>query len=264
MTVYTSYLTIDSTSPTYVKENNGNLGPGYYSGGTFNGTNWYAYVEDMVAYFVFQGDLYIPNSTTVTIEGEYPADFMVGNNAIIGQGVTINASAVGTTAGPGGGGSGTQGTPGSPRKAGSGADPGRPGRVGRAEESAGATSELQHSIPAKLAIPVRPLRAELPGQPGGVGGTGGTGGPGVNGGAGGTAGQGGHAGHAGIDGSVKYSSYFGYFKSVLWPGRSRRYRWPGWQPGCSWHRHRIPRRRGGEGASGGVGGTGIWRRWRKE
>ena len=115
VTVDTTNLYIDGTHQV-VSEPHGNLGPGNYFGGTFNGTPWYAYHLSSVAYYVFQGDLYLPTGSSVTVSGKYPADFIVGNNAIIGSGVTINASAVGTTPGPGGGGEGTQGAGGGGRR----------------------------------------------------------------------------------------------------------------------------------------------------
>src|SRR5262249_11289954 len=71
----------------------------------FNGTPWYSVVDPThkLVDFYFQGDLYLPDKSTMTITGDYGAVFEVGGNIIVGQNVTINASANGSMPGPGGG-----------------------------------------------------------------------------------------------------------------------------------------------------------------
>jgi len=78
---------------------------GTFSGywGTLNGTFWYSYINNNIAYFVFEGNLLVPDNSTVTLQGAYPVFFAVGNDALIGNNVTIDASAVNQTPGPGGG-----------------------------------------------------------------------------------------------------------------------------------------------------------------
>ena len=100
-----------------------------------NGTPWYSQVDqtDKLVDFYFQGDLYLPDKTTMTITGDYGAVFEVGGNILVGQNVTINASANGSTPGPGGGSGGTSGEGG---PGGTGGDGGQ-GGAGGAGGSAG-------------------------------------------------------------------------------------------------------------------------------
>ncbi|MEQ9460337.1 MAG: hypothetical protein RIG82_05245 [Phycisphaeraceae bacterium] len=59
--------------------------------------------QNGVATFTFSGDFVLNATDTLTGSGSAPATFLVGNNAFISTGATIDFSALGTQAGPGGG-----------------------------------------------------------------------------------------------------------------------------------------------------------------
>ena len=84
--------------------------------GVLNGTPWSDVVDDAdkVVTFYFQGDLIIPDNSTVVIQGDYVVNIVVGNNVVIGKNVTIDASAGAAGGGAGGtGGSSVSGSSGS-------------------------------------------------------------------------------------------------------------------------------------------------------
>ena len=63
--------------------------------GVLNGTPWSDVVDDAdkVVTFYFQGDLIMPDNSTVVIQGDYVVNIVVGNNVVIGKNVTIDALA---------------------------------------------------------------------------------------------------------------------------------------------------------------------------
>src|SRR5207245_1140733 len=61
VTFYTNFGTIDGYGGSVTV--NGQI----HNGGTFNGTPWYSYVDSSahITHFVFEGDLIIPDNTTI-------------------------------------------------------------------------------------------------------------------------------------------------------------------------------------------------------
>jgi hypothetical protein len=167
--------------------------------GTFNGTPWYTVVDSAhkLVDFYFQGDLYLPDKTTMTITGDYGAVFEVGGNVILGQNVTIDASASGQSAGPGGGAGSSGGGGGTTTNSRGGSGGGGSGGSG------GGGGDVTYTLPNYY------LHPGSSGTTGGFGDSGASGGAGnngqtgvggsagINGGAGGQRGQGGGGGGGG-------------------------------------------------------------------
>ncbi len=72
---------------------------------TFYGTPFTTAIVDGVATFYVRGDLHI-GSDTITVRGGKPLSIIVANDVIIAADATLDASAIGDVAGPGGGASG--------------------------------------------------------------------------------------------------------------------------------------------------------------
>jgi hypothetical protein len=171
-------VTIDSSARTITGDDN--------DASTFYGTPFTAVTSGRVTTFFVRGDLSIASGDTINGVGANAISIFVGNNAVIGNGVSFNVSASAAAPGPGGGGGG----------AGVGGVSGGVGGVGvRGAGGRGGTAGITNGITAGGAGD----RGSSAGNNGASGSVGGAtpGGAGANASNGGSAGGGGGGGGAG-------------------------------------------------------------------